>query len=455
MNQAFVSTCQRNGGPEMVELLIQHGLAFDADYTDALGMSPLDWAVRFGNLSMARLALRHGADVDLISQRLKRPPLIAAVSNGYTDIVDLLLENGADVSVSDQFGNSAVFYAVDQGRLSTLNKLLAHGASAAVREPHFGRSMLHLAAIRGFRDIAEVLVSHQAGIDAADIFGKTPLFYALKYGNHDVTDFLIAQSAEKPQDSATSTGQPGGTKGDIDTGDATIWYLNHRGWVVQTKSHTLVFDAEEFRVRRSDNPSLSNGFLTFKELANREVVALYSCYHGNPGEPAYIHALADSLEHISYMHLVDDAWRGSPNTTYLRSQADTTVGDIVLHTIAIMDDMPTLAYLLKVDELNIYYQAFSSDNPERLKQDYESLAASADTIDIAFLPLPEPGSEEETDLRLFLDRFCTRALCLLDPARREYLFPEVARKVADWDFSTEVFCAENPGDHFDFQDSKR
>lgn len=455
MNQAFISTCQRNGGPELVQLLIQRGLAFDAGQTDALGMSPLDWAVQFGNLSMARLALEHGADVNLTSQRLKRPPLITAVSKGYADIADLLLEKGADVSVSDQLGNTAIFYAVDQGRLSTLNKLLARGASATVKGPHYGRSMLHLAAIRGFRDIAEVLVSHQAVIDAADMFGKTPLYYALKYGNHEVADFLTAKGADKPQDSETSSRRPAKAKGDIGAGDATIWYLNHRGWVVQTKSHDLVFDAEEFRVRRSDNPSLSNGFLTVEELANCDVVALYSCYHGNPGEPAYIHTLADSLKHISYVHLVDDAWRGSPNTTYLKSQADTTIGDIALRTIEIMDDMPTLAYLINVDELNIYYQAFASDNPERLKHDYESLAASADTVDIAFLPLPEPGSEEESDLRLFLDRFYTRALCLLDPARREYLFPDAARKVADWGFSTKVFCAENPGDHFDFVGSTK
>lgn len=448
MNQAFVVTCQNNKGPLLVRLLIAYGLTLDAGQVDALGMTPLDWAVHFGNPKMARLAIDHGADVNLASQRLGRTALIGAVSKGNSELVDILLEHGAEVSPVDKNGNPAIYYAVDQGRTAILRALIANGAKVDFTEPHYDRSLLHLAAIKGFRDIAEDLANRGAAIDAKDESGNTPQFYAIRYGNQDVADYLIGQGATEPQVSDGITKEQSSIESDLDRGGATIRYLNHRGWAINTKSHMLVFDAEEFEVRRSDNPGLANGFLTPEELKDQNVVAVYSCYHGLPGEPAYIHTLADSLKKISYVHLADDAWRGSPNTIYLKSGADTTIAGIKLRTIDIASYMPMLAYMCLVDGLNIYYQAFGTDDSLKLAGDYESLSQYADTVDIAFLPLPEPD-QETPDIRLFLERFPTRAVVLVDSNRREYMYPEAARRIAEWGFSAKVLCVENPGDLFE------
>lgn len=65
------------------------------------------------------------------------------------------------------------------------------------------------------------------------------------------------------------------------------------------------------------------------------------------------------------------------------------------------------------------------------------------------------GEEENSDLRLFLDRFPTRTVVLLDPSRRERLYPDVAKKIAEWGFETNVFCSVNPGDHVAFSRNGR
>ena len=447
MNQAFSTTCQRNGDPLLVETLIAHGISFDAGKIDALGMSPLDWAVHFGNVPMARLALEHGADVNLVSQSLGRPPLVAAVSKGNDELAAMLLEHSADVSIPDKSGNPAIFYAVDKGRTALMEKLLAHGASIDFTDPHYGRSLLHLAAIKGFRDMADILVAHGANVGTVDNSGKTPLFYATQYDNHDVAEYLTGRGATSSTNPTASHGKPLPPAIKVEKGNASIWYLNHRGWAVKTASHLLVFDAEEFEVRRSDNPCLANGFLTADELNLHNVVGLYSCYHGNPGEPAYIHTLADSLEKIAFVHLVDDAWRGSANTTYLKGRADTSIAGMKVQTIDIASNMPMLAYMCNTGGLTIYYQAFGTDDPDKLRQNYEFLSQYVDTVDVAFLPMPEP-EQEESDVRLFLEQFPTRSILLLDADRREYLFPDAARRIPDWGFPTEVLCAENPGDHF-------
>lgn len=445
MNQAFVITCQRGGDPALVDLLIERGLELDAGKIDALGMAPLDWAVHFSNLPLAQRAVEHGADVNLVCQRLGRPPLVSAVTNGSEGIVSLLLEHDADVSVTDDNGNPPIFYAVDQGRTAILAKLLAYGASTDYIEPHYGRNLIHVAAIKGYTDVAQMLVAHGGSIDAHDNSGKTPLFYAANYGNRDVADYLAEQGAAARQDPFENYDRPADLTDKVDPGEADIRYLNHRGWTVKTSDHLLVFDAEEFGVRRSDNPSLNNGFLTAAELKGQKVIGLYSCYHGYPGEPAYIHTLADSVESIAYVHLVDDAWRGSPSTTYLKGEADTAAAEIKIQTIDIADYMPMLAYLCHVDGLIIYYQAFATDDPDKLRQRYEFLKQYADTIDVAFLPMPEPQSSG-TDIELLLEQLPAHSIVLLDPSRREYMFGEAAVQIAEQGYPVKVFCAENPGD---------
>jgi ankyrin repeat protein len=449
MSQAIANTCQKNGSPDLIEILIDHGLAFDAGAIDRLGMSPLDWAVHFGNVPMVRIALEHGADVNLVSPRMGRPPLVAVVSSGNEELVTMFLDRGADVTIVDKHGCPSVFYAVSKGRTHILKQLLDHGASVHFTEPHYGRSLLHLVAINGFHDIAELLVTRGGNVNAADDSGKTPIYYAAIYGNRNVADFLVNHEAVMPPDRKGNDDNPSRLTDDLDQSEAAVWYLNHRGWAIKTDSRFLIFDAEEFDVRRSDNPSLANGFLTPGELEQQNVVGLYSCYHGQPGEPAYIHTLADSLEHISYIHLVDDAWRGSPNTTYLKGMSDTAAAQVAVQTIDIADYMPALAYLCHVDGLTIYYQAFGTDNPGKYRESLEFLAQFTDTVDIAFLPLPDL-EQEENDVRLFLDRFPTRSLLLLDPGRRVYLFPEAARQIADWGYKTAVYCADNPGDRFTY-----
>jgi len=447
IDQAFSSACQNKKGPELVELLIEQGLEFDGGHVDAMGMSRLDWAAHFGNVALARFALERGADPNVVSRRLGRTPLVAVITGGKEEFVDLLLRFDADVSISDGDGNPPIRYAVEKGRSSILEKLLAKGTSVDFRDPRYGRNLLHMAAINGFADVGGLLVSHGCDVNAMDDAGVTPVSYAARYGNRDIAEFLIEHGATLAEGAISHyEASPHLTRG-VPENQAAIWYLNHRGWAVKTASRMLVFDAEEFGVRRPDNPCLANGFLTAGELAEQNVVGFYSCYHGQPGEPAYLHTLADSVSSIAFVHLLDDAWRGSENTAYLSEKADTLVAGIKVRTLATAGYMPVLSYLCESDDITIYYQPFATDNLDKLKQDYAFLEQFADTIDIAFLPIPEEGSEDESDLRLFLDSFPTRLIILVDANRREYLFPPVADKIAAWGVAADVCCAQNPGDN--------
>jgi uncharacterized protein len=55
-------------------------------------------------------------------------PLIFAAMNGYTEIVEILLENDADMDAEDKDGRTALQWAVFEGRGDIKRLLVTNGA---------------------------------------------------------------------------------------------------------------------------------------------------------------------------------------------------------------------------------------------------------------------------------------------------------------------------------------
>ena len=67
-----------------------------------------------------------------VSANMRTPhshtPLMLAVAVGYTDVVRLLLQNGADVAAQDNDGNTALGIAKRRGDEGIIDELVRHGA---------------------------------------------------------------------------------------------------------------------------------------------------------------------------------------------------------------------------------------------------------------------------------------------------------------------------------------
>ena len=186
-------------------------------------------------------------------------------------------------------------------------------------------------------------------------------------------------------------------------GDAVAWYLNNRGWAIKTQNHLLVFDSEEFGVQRPDEPLLANGFLSPFEVADQNIVALYTAYHGEIGEPAYIHTIEDSVSNIRYIHNKLDSWRGSEKTIYMEAGDEKWIDDLRVVAVAIQEKMPVLGYLCQVDDVTIFYSGFRPEDCEKYKKEIDFLAQKVGKIDMAFFPLPR--KERKIELMYLLTSF--------------------------------------------------
>lgn len=168
----------------------------------------LYYAVLNGDLEEVRLLFSEGGDVNVkLGWKLDSFLHIAT----RVDIIEELLEQGADVNAVNVSGESALLRAVVDGKGSQVVSTLL-SAKADVKRKYYGATLLHYAYDV---EVIRMLLSHGLDVNSENIQGKTPLHYAavsrgalprvrelLQYGaNVNVVD----HDGETPLHSAVST----------------------------------------------------------------------------------------------------------------------------------------------------------------------------------------------------------------------------------------------------------
>ncbi len=114
-----------SGDTAKAQKLLDEGADIDDQDNDAT-YAPLHWAAINFEANMIRYLVDKGADVD-IPTRVNTTPLYFAITKGYPEIVELLLELGADTSIKDDFGRDTFEVARQFKRPEILKILEEHG----------------------------------------------------------------------------------------------------------------------------------------------------------------------------------------------------------------------------------------------------------------------------------------------------------------------------------------
>ena len=116
----------------LAELLDGNGSLVDAWSVD--GWQALMLTVFFGRLDAARLLLDRGARHDLASRNaMTVMPLHSAAAGNHADVIQLLIDRGADVDAISHGGFTALHSAAQNGDLGSVEMLLLAGADRAPR----------------------------------------------------------------------------------------------------------------------------------------------------------------------------------------------------------------------------------------------------------------------------------------------------------------------------------
>lgn len=203
----------RRGREQLVRDLLARGAPACATEGGGDEPSPLHVAAQLGHNGMVHALLLHGADRTAPDSE-GRTPLHLAARGGHLSVVDLLLAAGTGVDYvnlrcyrdrdrNDRRGETALDLAAGRGHADVLKSLLGHGAAINAWDAA-GLTALHRVAVAGGKECCgdgprsiDVLVDHEADLDARNGEGRTPLHFAAEKGRSDTLMALLEHGADE------------------------------------------------------------------------------------------------------------------------------------------------------------------------------------------------------------------------------------------------------------------
>ena len=159
----------RNGNSAKVRKLLARGA--NANAWHSWGKNALMIASQEGHLSVVKMLLAKGVDVNAKDRQLGRTALMDAVWRGHLKVVELLLDKGADVNASDKVGSTAlveVAFGDHKGRPEVMKLLIARGADVNAKSKVHGTALIGVAK-NGHLELVKLLLAKGGDVNGKDV----------------------------------------------------------------------------------------------------------------------------------------------------------------------------------------------------------------------------------------------------------------------------------------------
>lgn len=160
------------------------------------GRKPFVYAVINRQKDIAEYLISKGADVNEKNLISNYTPVIWAMRNNDLEMIKMLLNNGAELLLTTDLGESYLHFAVFLNRKNLVEFFLNKGINVDIKK-YGNLTPLHIAAVRGLKDIAELLIQKGADLTIKSTDGATPLHYAEAAGNREMADLLKSKGAKE------------------------------------------------------------------------------------------------------------------------------------------------------------------------------------------------------------------------------------------------------------------
>ncbi len=130
---------------------------------------------------IVQLLVEHGADVNAQTDN-GVTPFGNIVRDGSPEIIEYFLTHGANPNVRDSWENTPLFYLVKKGDETfgkKLTLLVGYGADIMAKNKD-GNTVLHAACYFANKKAVEFLINHNHPINVQNIYGATPLHQATR-----------------------------------------------------------------------------------------------------------------------------------------------------------------------------------------------------------------------------------------------------------------------------------
>lgn len=185
----------------MAQLLFSHGALVNSEGVT----TPFHETAERGSTDMMQYLLERGADVHAVDGRGRTPLLRAADSVGNYDTtkIDILLDHGADVNVKDDMGQTALMLAARQNKTHVVRLLLENGAAVDMKDER-SRTALIVAveskrrpwSLKMTEELLQPLLNRGADVNAFGGRYGSALIAASFQGWAEAVSILIAKGAD-------------------------------------------------------------------------------------------------------------------------------------------------------------------------------------------------------------------------------------------------------------------
>lgn len=121
-------------------------------------------------------------------------PLHTAADHDQTQVIELLIADGAEIDARSDAGDTPLHWAAFDGRTDAATLLIERGAEVNPKDKD-GNTPLHWAAARGHVKMTELLIAHGADLRARTYTGCTPLRGAYDHRQPATARLLLQHGA--------------------------------------------------------------------------------------------------------------------------------------------------------------------------------------------------------------------------------------------------------------------
>ncbi|XP_048243898.1 uncharacterized protein LOC124124931 [Haliotis rufescens] len=192
LKQTPVMMAIEGGHYDVYHLLVSEGA--ELAITDKNNRDCLMLACEGGNMSIVKHVLaRKTCDINRRTRYLKQTPVMVALERGHYDVYHLLVSEGAELTLTDDYNRDCLMFACEGGNIPIVKHVLSMKTCDINRRTRYLKQTPVMMALEGGHyDVYHLLVSDGADLTLTDDYNRDGLMLACKGKNMSIVKHVLS-----------------------------------------------------------------------------------------------------------------------------------------------------------------------------------------------------------------------------------------------------------------------